>query len=191
MRRTRTCLLILTAAIALTALYCAANLWATPAVGFTTTTLVKGTFGEIDVLSKSIIPNSSEDDRRAKTWLSMQKTSGPSDLYVQTNIWQPGGTTGWHIHPGHSLIIVTEGTVTEYDGSDPDCKPHVHTTEHDLCRSRRRPRPHHPQRRHRHRTNHHDPTHPRRCHTPHRRRRPRKLPLLRTNASSERYGRRP
>jgi len=118
---------LFTAAIAITALYCAADLWATPAVGFTTTTLVKGTFGEIDVHSKSIIPNSSEDDQRAKTWLSMQKTTGPSDLYVQTNIWQPGGTTGWHIHPGHSLIIVTEGTVTEYDGSDPDCKPHVHT----------------------------------------------------------------
>jgi hypothetical protein len=41
--------------------------------------------------------------------------------------WQPLGSTGWHTHPGHSLIIVTAGSVTEYDGNDPDCKPHVYT----------------------------------------------------------------
>ena len=49
----------------------------------------------------------------------MQKTKGASDLYVQSNVWAPGGTTGWHTHPGHSLIIVTAGTVTAYDGDDP------------------------------------------------------------------------
>jgi quercetin dioxygenase-like cupin family protein len=38
----------------------------------------------------------------------------------------PGGTTGWHTHPGHSLIIVTEGEVTTYEGHDPDCKPRVY-----------------------------------------------------------------
>ena len=56
-----------------------------------------------------------------------QKTKGPSDLYVQSNVWAPGGTTGWHTHPGHSLIIVTAGTVTAYDGHDPSCTPHVYT----------------------------------------------------------------
>jgi quercetin dioxygenase-like cupin family protein len=49
-------------------------------------------------------------------------------LYVQSNVWEPGGTTGWHTHPGHSLIIVTAGTVTTYEGDDPRCKPHVYTT---------------------------------------------------------------
>jgi hypothetical protein len=102
---------------------------ATPAIGFAATTLVHGTFGKIDVLNKSIIPSFSADDRQAKTWLSVQKTSGPSELYVQSNVWQPGGSTGWHIHAGHSLIIVNEGTVTEYDGHDPDCKPHVYTKD--------------------------------------------------------------
>jgi quercetin dioxygenase-like cupin family protein len=42
---------------------------------------------------------------------------------VQSNVWQPGGSTGWHTHPGHSLIIVTAGTVTAYDGDDPNCQP--------------------------------------------------------------------
>jgi quercetin dioxygenase-like cupin family protein len=32
-------------------------------------------------------------------------------------------STGWHTHPGHSLIIVTAGTITEYHA---DCKPHVY-----------------------------------------------------------------
>jgi quercetin dioxygenase-like cupin family protein len=88
---------------------------------------LKGTFGEIDVFNKSVFPNSGEDERRAQAWLALQKTEGPSDLYVQRNVWQPGGNTGWHIHAGHSLIIVTEGTVTEYEGHDPDCKPHAYT----------------------------------------------------------------
>lgn len=125
----RTYLIVLGISIAVAALYSAGGVWATPAVGFTATTLVQGTFGEIDVSNKSIIPNSSEDDRRTKGWLSMQKTSGPSYLYVQSNVWQPGGSTGWHTHPGHSLIIVTAGTVTEYEASDPDCKPHVYTKD--------------------------------------------------------------
>ena len=48
-------------------------------------------------------------------------------MYVQNNVWQPGGSTGWHSHPGHSLIIVTAGAVTAYEGDDPDCKPTVYT----------------------------------------------------------------
>ena len=57
----------------------------------------------------------------------MQKTKGLSDLYVQSNAWQPGGSTGWHSLPGHSLIIVTAGTVTDYESDNPTCKPAVYT----------------------------------------------------------------
>jgi hypothetical protein len=126
-----TFLLTFSTAIAASALYSAGDIWATPAVGFTGTTLVQGRFGEMDLVNKSIIPSSSEDDRRAKAWLSQQKakqnTRGQSDLYVQSNVWQPGGSTGWHTHAGLSLIIVTEGAVTNYEGHDRDCKPHVYT----------------------------------------------------------------
>ena len=45
----------------------------------------------------------------------------------RTTSGQPGGSTGWHTHPGHSLIIVTAGTITAYEGDDPECKPTVHT----------------------------------------------------------------
>ena len=60
-------------------------------------------------------------------WHSTQKTKGDSDLYVQSNVWIPGGTSGWHTHPGHSLITVTAGTVTAYEGDDPTCTPKVYT----------------------------------------------------------------
>lgn len=100
--------------------------WATPAVGFTAATIMSRPFGEIDISGEPIVPDSLEDNRRARAWLSLQKTVEPSVLYVQSNVWRPGGSTGWHTHPGHSLIIVVAGTVTEYEGPDADCTPHVY-----------------------------------------------------------------
>jgi quercetin dioxygenase-like cupin family protein len=120
-------LLLFSAAIVLAALCCSGSVQATQAAGFAAATVVSGRLGEIDIASESIIPGSSEDDRRAKAWLAQQKVAGPSDLYVQTNVWQPGGSTGWHTHPGNSLIIVTAGTVTEYEGNDLDCKRHAYS----------------------------------------------------------------
>lgn len=121
MRRRLTWLVLLSAAIAVTALYHARNVLATPPEGFTGTTLAVGRFGEIDAFNFFVPPD------EGNIWLSLQKTKGLSDLYVQSNVWAPGGSTGWHTHPGHSLIIVTAGTVTAYEGDDPDCKPSVYT----------------------------------------------------------------
>jgi len=91
----------------------AGTVLATPSSGFTGTTIAAAQFGEIDVKNFTI-PAS-------------LKTQGLSDVYVQSNVWAPGGTTGWHSHPGHSLILVTAGAVTAYDGDDPTCTPHVYT----------------------------------------------------------------
>jgi quercetin dioxygenase-like cupin family protein len=30
----------------------------------------------------------------------------------------PGGTTGWHVHPGPALVIVKTGSVTKYSAQD-------------------------------------------------------------------------
>ncbi len=100
---------------------------ATPASGFTGTTIALGRFGNIDVFNKLIPPDFWKARHDSDVWLSWQKTKGDSDVYVQSNVWQPGGTTGWHSHPGHSLIIVTEGAVTAYEGNDPACRPSVYT----------------------------------------------------------------
>lgn len=102
------------------ALYRPASALATAAQGYGSTLLAVGRFGEIDVVGSP--PNGDQ------LWSSLQKTKGSSDVYVQSNVWAPGGSTGWHSHPGHSLIIVTAGTVTDYEGQDPDCKPHVYKT---------------------------------------------------------------
>jgi quercetin dioxygenase-like cupin family protein len=48
-------------------------------------------------------------------WELEMKVKGNSDLYVTLNTWQPGGQTGWHTHPGPSLITVIEGTITVYE----------------------------------------------------------------------------
>jgi len=123
MRQRLTWLVLFSAAIVVTAIFYAGNVRATPANLFMATTIATGTFGEIDVFnqfSKDSLPAGFDGD----VWLSLQKTKGRSDLYVQSNVWQPGGSTGWHTHPGHSLIIVTSGTLTEYDA---DCTPHVYT----------------------------------------------------------------
>ena len=125
-----TYLVFISAAIAFAALNSVIHggrIWATPAAGFTATTILSGRFDEIDMVNKPIISDSIEFDRRAKAWLSLEKAAGSSDLYIQSNVWQPGGSTGWHTHPGHSLILVAAGTVTEYEAADPVCKPHVYT----------------------------------------------------------------
>jgi quercetin dioxygenase-like cupin family protein len=99
---------------------------ATTAEGYKSTLLAVGRFGEIDVSNS--IPHGQKTEDTVQLWLSLQKTNGLSNVYVQSNVWAPGGSTGWHSHPGHSLIIVTAGAVTDYEGHDPDCKPHVYKT---------------------------------------------------------------
>ncbi len=108
---------------------CVGSVQATPPSGFTGATIALGRFERIAVVNHQLLPGRSpwEEEEEKSLWLSLQKTKGLSDLYVQSNVWAPGGSTGWHTHPGHSLIIVTAGTVTAYDGDDPSCTPHVYT----------------------------------------------------------------
>jgi quercetin dioxygenase-like cupin family protein len=126
MRRRLICLGLFSAAIAATAVYPPRSVLATTPEGYKSTLLAVGRFGEIDV--SSLFPPGPRAEGSEQLWLSMQQTKGSSEVYVQSNVWAPGGSTGWHSHPGHSLIIVTAGTVTDYEGHDPNCKPHVYKT---------------------------------------------------------------
>jgi len=96
----------------------AGTVLATPSSGFTGTTIAVARFDEISVNNFTLPAN---------FWQARLKTQGLSDVYVQSNVWAPGGTSGWHTHPGHSLILVTAGTVTAYEGEDPSCTPRVYT----------------------------------------------------------------
>ena len=131
MRRRLTWLLLLSAALVAAGFYYSRTTQATGVMGgFKATTIATGTFSEFEVFNQSpkdLLPPAFPGD----VWLSLQKTKGPSDLYVQSNVWPAVNpitgavaSTGWHTHPGHSLIILTSGTITEYMA---DCTPHVYT----------------------------------------------------------------
>ena len=62
-----------------------------------------------------------------KYWSVRLKTHGLTDAYVVDNKIAPGGTTGWHSHPGPSMIFVVAGTVTNYEGDDPTCTGHAYS----------------------------------------------------------------
>jgi quercetin dioxygenase-like cupin family protein len=104
---------------------------ATPPSGVTTTVIAVGRFDQIDAKAKTAIdPNTGTDSWRggyARTdfWQARIKTKGKSDLHVLQNTIAPGGTFGWHSHPGPSLVIVKSGTATFYLSDDPTCTPHV------------------------------------------------------------------
>jgi len=89
------------------------------------TTLAPGRFSEIEVFNHLIPPNSrhEHEEREDNIWLSWQKTKRSSDVYGQSNVWQPGRSTGRHTHPGHSLVIVTAGTVATYEATIPAASP--------------------------------------------------------------------
>jgi len=88
---------------------------ATPATGVTSLAIAQGSFLDIDTKVKT------------GDWKADLLTKGASDLFVLQNTIQPGGSFGWHSHPGPSLVIVKSGTATLYFGADPSCTPHVVT----------------------------------------------------------------
>jgi quercetin dioxygenase-like cupin family protein len=55
-------------------------------------------------------------------WAALLATYGTTDGYVVENDFQPGQTTGWHSHPGPSLIFVVTGSVTDYESDQPHCR---------------------------------------------------------------------
>ena len=80
-----------------------------------------GRFGDIDAASH-VLRAFGDATPRKDLWLSLQKTKGPSDLYVQSNALDPERQHRLAQRtPGHSLIIVTAGTVTAYEGDDTSC----------------------------------------------------------------------
>jgi quercetin dioxygenase-like cupin family protein len=52
---------------------------------------------------------------------------GDNDVIVLTATIEPGGTTGWHSHPGVEIALVKAGTLTVYDAR---CTPRTVTAGH-------------------------------------------------------------
>lgn len=85
---------------------------ATPPSGVVPTVFGIGQFGPINTKGK------------IGRWSARIKTSGASDIHVLSNTIAPGGSFGWHSHPGPSFVIVKSGTATVYFGADRKCTPH-------------------------------------------------------------------
>lgn len=102
-------LLIVPAAIGLIAL-APAPAFATPGCGVLSENVLApvpvGSFpsGSLNLMCRSNLP----------AWLLSTRVRGDSDLYVTKHTFDPGGQTGWHSHPGPSLITVIQGTLTIY-----------------------------------------------------------------------------
>ena len=90
MRRKLTWVMLLIGAIMVTPRYVRPVL-ATPAVGFVGTTLALGRFGEIKAFNHIVPPEFWKSKHQRDLWLSLQRTEGSSDVYVQSNVWAPGG----------------------------------------------------------------------------------------------------
>jgi quercetin dioxygenase-like cupin family protein len=94
---------------------------ATAPQGVTTLTLGVARFDDIDAAARTDVnPGHARD-----IWKARIRTKGATDVHMLQNTIAPGGTFGWHSHPGPSLVIVKSGTATFYEGDDPTCAPHV------------------------------------------------------------------
>jgi quercetin dioxygenase-like cupin family protein len=65
-----------------------------------------------------------ETSGRIGAWAAKMNIRGATDLHVLSNKIAPGGSFGWHSHPGPSFVIIKSGTATVYMGADPQCRPH-------------------------------------------------------------------
>src|SRR4051794_20127963 len=60
--------------------------------------------------------------------LGLQQSHGSIPLQFGTNVVMsqitvnPGGSSGWHSHPGGAIIVVAQGTLTKYHGGSTGCE---------------------------------------------------------------------
>jgi len=87
---------------------------ATPASLVTTTPIATGTLSPVNLNVKT------------GDWKVDLRTKGDSDVIVTENRVAPGGSFGWHSHPGPSFSVVKSGTLSFYRGDDPTCTPVIY-----------------------------------------------------------------
>ena len=96
---------------------------ATPPSGFTAVQQWKGVYPALKVNTQSD-RKADKDDK----WDVKLMTKDTSDIYVTRNSIAVGGQSGWHSHPGPSLITVTIGTIKAYESTNPACAPTTYHT---------------------------------------------------------------
>ena len=89
--------------------------FATPAVGFNVPPrdTVQTTFPILRILALT-----DSEGEEAKLRIIAKE---PVDVHVSDINVNPRGSSGWHTHPGPSIVIVRSGTATVYESDDPTC----------------------------------------------------------------------
>ena len=106
MRRATLLVAVGVAVLALLALVVGVALATTPS-GVTATPLTRATLGEFKAKNDGI---------------KVKSVQRSADIAIVKLEISPGGSTGWHHHPGVVMVAVDSGSVTEYD---PECNPTV------------------------------------------------------------------
>ena len=81
---------------------------ATPPKDATTTPLTRATLGNFEANNDGI---------------EVESEHTSADIASAKVVLKPGGSTGWHHHPGVTLVSIASGTVAEYDNK---CEKTVH-----------------------------------------------------------------
>jgi quercetin dioxygenase-like cupin family protein len=104
----------------------------TKGVGFTSTVVGRGNLGTFNVRCKADgngqVESQGNTDGESKPdgYCAQLKSKDNTDIVVANIAITPGGTSGWHSHPGPVLVVVKTGALTIYHGDDPTCSPTVH-----------------------------------------------------------------
>ncbi|HEY4271224.1 MAG TPA: hypothetical protein VGM65_04405 [Candidatus Udaeobacter sp.] len=120
-KKTRILALLIAPALVAVATLIAVPAGATPSCGLSSVTLALEHFpsGSLDLLC---------NERQQYGWGLKTNVKGDSDVYIVQNTFPPGADTGWHTHPGPSLVTVTAGTITAYEADAPNCTPKIYNT---------------------------------------------------------------
>ena len=93
---------------------------AAPPSGVTATPITRATLGKFEAEYRGI---------------DVESKQRPADIAIVKVVLEPGGSTGWHHHPGVAVIAVASGTVTEYDK---ECRKSVIDAGHGFVESQDR-----------------------------------------------------
>ena len=108
------------------------KLRATPAINVHRTLIGRGTYNSFMVnTDQNQTLNPSDPTVKPFQYIAkaqaLGKTDPAIDVEVDTHLYDPLGSTGWHKHPGPVYITVTSGQLTFYEFDDPACSPHVYS----------------------------------------------------------------
>jgi hypothetical protein len=93
----------------------------------TTPRFTAGSGSQSTLLGRATFAEGFKVKRKTGDWEVEVEAEPALDVAVQQIVFQPGGHSGWHSHPGPVFIQVVSGRMTFYESDDPSCTPIVRT----------------------------------------------------------------